>query len=288
MVGLLLTACAASQSTPATPEDPLAEALPVDPEVTIGTLPNGLTYYVEQNQRPQARAELRLVIKVGSVLEDEDQIGLAHVVEHMAFNGTQRFAGNALIHHLESIGVRFGAHLNAHTSFDETVYKLQIPTDQPQLLEGGLEILHEWAQGLVFDEEEVERERRVVLEEWRLSRGAAGRIRDRALPLIFRDSPYQDRLPIGTEASLLTFEREALIRFYRDWYRPDLMAVVAVGDFDAARVEQRIIELFSGLTMPDEPRDRPDVDIPEHTEILFGIFTDPEISTSELSIQSRF
>ncbi len=225
--------------------------LPVDPSVRSGRLPNGMTYYVRANARPLARAELRLVVNAGSILEAEDQRGLAHFVEHMAFNGTEGFAKQELISYLESIGMRFGADANAYTSFDETVYELTVPTDTGQALDTGLRILEEWAHRVAFDPTEVEKERGVVIEEWRLGRGAASRMRDQSFPVLFRGSKYAERLPIGTRESLETFTREQLIRYYRDWYRPDLMAVVAVGDFDAAEVERGIRERFA--TIPARP-----------------------------------
>ncbi|MEO0812306.1 MAG: pitrilysin family protein, partial [Myxococcota bacterium] len=289
---LLFLAVAACHSGSATPNvaapDPLAKPLPFDPRVRTGTLENGLTYYVEQNAEPQSRAELRLVVKAGSINESDDQLGLAHVVEHMAFNGTEHFSGNELVAYIESVGLRFGHHLNAYTSFDETVYQLQVPTDDPKLLDQGLLVLSDWASGILFAEEEIEKERGVVLEEWRRTLGAGGRLRDKMLPLTFRDSLYKDRIPIGTEESLRGFDREKLVRFYQDWYRPELMAVVAVGDFDPAAVEKKIAETFAAIPGHSERAQRTYEPVPTDHPTLFGIFVDPEIpqTTVDLTVKT--
>jgi zinc protease len=258
--------------------------LPVDPHVVTGTLPNGVRYLVRENRRPEQRAELRLVVRAGSVLEDDDQLGLAHFVEHMAFNGTRNFAKQELVNYLESIGMRFGPDLNAYTSFDETVYMLQVPTDSAAILRTAFRILEDWAHGLTFDSAEIERERGVVIEEWRLGRGAGARIRDQQLPVILHGSRYAERLPIGRREVLERFPHEALRRFYRDWYRPDLMAVVAVGDFDADAIVGLIRAHFAGLTGPDAPRARPDFEVPDHAEPLFTVASDPEASSSNVAV----
>lgn len=262
----------------------LEAPLPLDPQVTAGTLANGLRYYIRVNGEPERRAELRLVVNAGSVLEDEDQRGLAHFVEHMAFNGTKNFEKQELVDYLESIGMRFGPDLNAYTSFDETVYLLQVPTDSAGPLEMGFRILSDWAYQQVFDSVEVEKERGVVIEEWRLGRGAASRMRDRQLPVLFRGSRYADRLPIGEREVLETFSHDALRRFYRDWYRPDLMAVVAVGDFDAMHVEALIRRFFAGIPPARSPRPRPVHEIPGHAETLVAIATDPEATGSGVAV----
>jgi zinc protease len=253
--------------------------LPWDSTVRRGVLPNGLSYFIEANQTPKSRAELRLVVKVGSIMEDPDQLGLAHFVEHMAFNGSTHFTGNQLIDTMERFGMGFGAHLNAYTSFDETVYKLQIPTE-PALLKKGFLVLRDWAGGLTFDAKEIEKERGVVLDEWRRSRGAGGRLRDAFIPLQFKDSQYAKRLPIGTEKSLQTFTREQATRFYRDWYRPDLMAIVAVGDFDVDVVEQEIKSRFADLVNPAPTRLRTAFQVPAYAKTLVGIKADPEVSAT--------
>ena len=185
-------------SHPLRKQTPTDSTLPVDPAVTVGTLPNGLRYYIRVNHRPAKRAELRLVVNAGSVLEDDDQRGLAHFAEHMAFNGTTHFKKQELVDYIESIGMRFGADLNAGTSFDETVYELQVPTDSAHIVRKAFEILEDWAHGVTFDTTEIRKERGVVLEEWRLGRGAGQRMFDQQLPVLFRGSRYAERLPIGT------------------------------------------------------------------------------------------
>ncbi len=279
----LATTAICGTAAPQTVEE-LGERLPVDPKVTVGTLDNGLCYYVRANERPENRAELQLVLNVGSVLEDEDQLGLAHFLEHMAFNGTEGFPRQALVDYLERIGMKFGPEINASTSFDETIYMLTVPTDSAEILETAFQILEEWAHKLAFDPEMIDGERGVVIEEWRGGRGAGARMFNKQFPVLFKDSRYADRLPIGTVESLQSFEHEALTRFYRDWYRPDLMAVIAVGDFDAAEVENLIKEHFSALSTVEDPRLRSTYPVPDHDETLVTIATDREATESGVSI----
>ena len=262
----------------------LRDPMPVGPGVTVGQLENGLQYYIRENSEPANRAEFSLVVKVGSVVEDEDQLGLAHFLEHMAFNGTENFEKQELIDFMESIGMRMGADLNAGTSFDETRYMLQIPTDSPEVMANTFQILEDWAHGLTLDPEEIDKERGVIIEEWRLRRGAAARIQDEQFPVLLRDSRYAERSPIGTVESLETFEHEALRRFYRDWYRPDLMAVIAVGDFDGAEVEALLIEHFEGISAPENPRERIEYSVPDHDETLFTIATDEELTSTSVAV----
>ena len=262
----------------------LRDPMPVGPGVTVGQLENGLQYYIRENSEPANRAEFSLVVKVGSVVEDEDQLGLAHFLEHMAFNGTENFEKQELIDFMESIGMRMGADLNAGTSFDETRYMLQIPTDSPEVMANTFQILEDWAHGLTLDPEEIDKERGVIIEEWRLRRGAAARIQDEQFPVLLRDSRYAERSPIGTVESLETFEHEALRRFYRDWYRPDLMAVIAVGDFDRAEVEALLIEHFEGISAPENPRERIEYSVPDHDETLFTIATDEELTSTSVAV----
>lgn len=261
--------------------------LPADTLVRIGRLANGLTYYVRQNPEPRQRAELRLVVNAGSVLEDHDQRGLAHFVEHMAFNGTTNYARNQLVDYLERIGMRFGPGVNAYTGFDETVYMLQLPTDSAGIVQTGLQILEDWARGISFDSLEIERERGVVLEEWRLGQGVGSRTRERQFPVLFSGSRYAERLPIGDERTLRSFRPEALRRFYRDWYRPDLMAVVAVGDFDAAEMETSIRVQFADLPMPDNPRPRVVYAVPAHDSTLYSVVADPEATSASVSVHGK-
>lgn len=259
-------------------------AIPMDPAVRVGRLPNGLRYYIRKNARPQNRVELRLVVNAGSIVEDDDQRGMAHFVEHMMFNGTRRFKKNDIVAYLESIGVRFGADLNASTGFDETVYILPVPTDKPGLLERSFDVLEDWASGALFDSLEVVAERGVVLEEWRGGLGADSRIRDQQLPVIFRGSRYADRLPIGLPEVLRSTNPSPLKRFYRDWYRPNLMAVVAVGDVDPVRVERLIRQRFARLQGPARPRARTGYPVPPNLEPLVSIATDPEEQVTSIGV----
>jgi zinc protease len=258
--------------------------LPTEPQVTVGTLPNGMTYYIRRNDEPENRAFLRLVVNAGSVLEDDDQLGLAHFLEHMAFNGTERYSGNELIAFLERLGMQFGPDINAYTSFDETVYQLDVPTDEPDTFETALDVLFEWSTRMTLDPQEIDKERGVIVEEWRFRRGAQARMREEQFPVLFGDSKYAQRLPIGDMDIVRTFAPATLERFYHDWYRPNLMAVVAVGDFDPARVERRIRARFEGLRNPDEPRPRETFEVPGHDETRFVVASDPETSYTTVSV----
>ncbi|MBN1426030.1 insulinase family protein [Candidatus Fermentibacteria bacterium] len=262
----------------------LTDTLSLDPAVITGVLPNGLTYFIRRNGKPEGRAELRLAVNVGSVLEDEDQRGLAHFTEHMAFNGTEHFAKHELTDFLESIGMRFGPELNAYTSFDETVYMLHVPTDSAELVEKAFLILHDWACGMLLEDEEIDKERGVIMEEWRGRRGADARISDRQYPVLYHGSRYGVRLPIGEPSVIEGCEYETLRRFYRDWYRPDLMAVVAVGDFDPAWIKTLIEERFSGITLPETMREREFFPVPDHDSLLCIVTTDPEATRTQLSL----
>jgi len=265
-------------------QDQAARPLPVDPLVTVGTLPNGMRFYVRQNAEPRNRAELRLVVRAGSVLEDDDQQGLAHFTEHMAFNGTRHFAKQQLVDYLEGVGMRMGPDLNAYTSFDETVYMLQIPTDTPSVVRTAFQVLEDWAHQVTFEGDEVDKERGVVIEEWRLGQGAGARLRDQQFPIIFKDSRYAERLPIGKKEILEAFPHDAVRRFYRDWYRPDLQAVIAVGDFDPAAIEALIREHLGRVPARPDPRTRPAYDVPDHAEPLFAIATDKEATGTSVSV----
>src|ERR1041385_9097110 len=263
---------------------PADSLLPVDSAVRIGRLKNGLRYYIRVNRRPEKRMELRLAVNAGSILEDPDQRGLARLVEHMAFNGTTHFKKQELVDYIESIGMRFGADLNAGTSFDETVYQLKVPTDSAHLVRKAFQILEDWAHGVTFDTTEIRKERGVVLEEWRLGRGAAQRMFDKQLPVLFRGSRYADRLPIGTPECIRTCPPAAILRFYRDWYRPDLMAVVAVGDFDPGVIEALVKERFAGIPAATHPRPREKVTVPPRQDAEVSIASDPEATSTSVSV----
>ncbi len=262
----------------------VTQVMPVDPKVKIGRLSNGLTYYIRQNKLPEKRVELRLVVNAGSVMEDEDQQGLAHFMEHMNFNGTKRFPKNELVSYLQSIGVEFGADLNAYTSFEETVYILPVPTDKPGLVDKGLQILEDWAHNALLDPAEIEKERGVVIEEWRLSRGADERMMKQTLPVQYRGSKYAQRLPIGTKEILEHFSPEALKRFYTDWYRPDLQAVIVVGDIDVNDIEQKIKQTFGSIPAPSSPRKREVFNVPDHTETLSVVAKDKETAFPSIEV----
>lgn len=280
---LVLLALVASPSFGQSPE--LAKKpIPFDPSVKTGKLKNGLTYYIRKNEEPKNRAELRLVVKAGSVLETNDQQGLAHFMEHMNFNGTKNFPKNELVDFLQKTGVRFGADLNAYTSFDETVYMLPIPTDSAGLLEKGLQVLEDWAHSALLDPSEIDKERGVVLEESRSGRGAQQRMRDKYFTMILNNSRYSKRLPIGKDSILQNFKYESLRQFYKDWYRPDLMAVIAVGDLDVAKVEALIKEKFGKITNPIKPKPRTDYKINLTGTTDVAIVTDPETPQTVIQV----
>ena len=260
------------------------QPVPIDGKVRIEKLDNGLTFYIRSNPKPKNRAELRLAVNAGSILEEEDQQGLAHFLEHMAFNGTENFEKQELVEYLQSIGMRFGADINAYTSFDETVYQLQVPTDDPEILEKAFVILSDWAHRIAFDEEEIDKERGVVVEEWRSRLGANSRITDKQLPKMLHGSRYVDRLPIGKKEIIETAPKEAFTRFYRDWYRPDLMAVVAVGDFDEKQIEKLIKKHMGAIPAAENPKPRPSFPVPDHEETLFSIEKDPELTNTLVQI----
>ena len=253
-----------------------AAALPFAPAVVRDTLANGLAYYLLPNARPADRAELRLVVRAGSLLEDDDQRGLAHFVEHMAFNGTANYPANELIDYLRSTGARFGPDLNAYTSFDETVYQLQVRTDTAGVLDEGLAILRDWAGAIAFDPAEIDRERGVVLSEYRSGLGAQERLRDATLPVVLANSRYAERLPIGDTSVVANAPRERLVAFYEDYYRPDLMAVVVVGDVDAGAVEARVRELFADLSTPADAPARTEYGGPRYDSTQVVVADDPE------------
>jgi zinc protease len=258
--------------------------LDIDPDVKIGKLDNGLTYYIRKNHKPENRVYLYLAVNAGSVYENDDQQGLAHFTEHMAFNGTSHFKKNELVDAIEKMGVKFGADLNAHTSFNETVYKLQIPSDKPELVDKGFLILEDWAHNLAFDDTEIDKERGVVREEWRLGLGADDRMSKKYFPILLKGSKYADRLPIGKIDIINNFKHATVKQFYYDWYRPDLMAVVVVGDFDVKTAEQKIKEHFAKMKNPVKERKAIDFEIPDNKEPLIAITTDKEATNSTVGI----
>ncbi len=273
----------AQTAAPATAAQ-VSASLPLDPQVSTGKLENGLSWYVRPNRKPEKRAFLRLVVNAGSVLEQDSERGLAHFVEHMAFDGTQSFPKNQIVDFLESIGMRFGPETNAFTSYDETVYLLEIPTDDPAVLDKGVQILEEWAHRIRFDPQEVAKERPVIIEEWRLGRGADARMFDRQVPVLFQGSRYAERQPIGQVQIIEQADAAALRRFYERWYRPSLMAVVAVGDFDPQWMQEAIRRHFSKIPAGGPEGGRPEYTVPGHQQTLYAPATDPEATLSRVSI----
>lgn len=257
-----------------------AQNIPLDPSVRTGTLSNGMKYYIKKNVKPEKKVEFRLAINAGSINEDEDQRGLAHFMEHMNFNGTKNFPENKLVDFLQSIGIKFGQHLNAYTSFDETVYMLPVPLDKPGNLDSGLKVMEDWAFNALLTDKEIEKERGVVLEELRLGLGADKRMLDQYLPKLAYNSRYADRLPIGKKEILQNFKPDALRRFHKDWYRPDLMALVVVGDVNVDEMEQKIKANFSKYQNPANARKRVDYEMPNHKETLISIATDADATSS--------
>jgi zinc protease len=263
----------------------LQARLPIDSNIKIGKLANGLTYYIRKNQKPEKKVQLRLVVNAGSVLEDKDQQGLAHMMEHMNFNGSTHFPKNELVNYLQSIGVQFGADLNASTGFDETVYILPIPSDDQDKVDKGFTILEDWAGNALLDTTEINKERGVVLEESRLGKGAGERMQNKYFPKLMNGSKYAERLPIGKDDTIKYFKYKTLRRFYHDWYRPDLQAVIVVGDIDPAIAEQEIVKHFSHFKNPANERKRPVV-IPIGKRIVSEgmVLTDKEETNTILLI----
>ena len=261
-----------------------AQTIPLDPQVCTGKLPNGLSYYIRHNEHPDNRVVFYLANKVGSILEDEDQRGLAHFMEHMSFNGTKHFPKNELINYLQKAGVRFGADINAYTSFDETVYELPLPADDPVLLKKGLEIMHDWAHGATLDPVEINKERGVVLEEKRLGKGAGERMSRIYYPIILNNSRYANRIPIGTDNVLNTFKPEAINRFYKDWYRPNLQALIIVGDIDVKKYERLIRSQFAHLKNPVNQKNREKYKVSLTGVNHFLTVTDPEMTATRAEI----
>lgn len=235
------------------------DKIPLNPKIKSGQLPNGLKYFIIQNKKPEKKIELRLAVNAGSILEDNDQLGLAHLMEHMNFNGLKNFPKNEVVHYLQSIGVDFGADLNAYTGFDETVYILPIPSDDKSKIDKGFQIIADWSGAALLENEEIDAERKVVLEESRLGKGADDRMMKIWFPEYLNGSKYAQRLPIGDDELLKTFKHDVIKRFHADWYRPDLEAVLVVGDIDPAEAERLIKEKFSGFKNPAKERERPAV-----------------------------
>ena len=258
-------------------QQPQMPPIPTDPNVRIGKLENGLTYYIRHNELPENRADFYIAQKVGSILEEENQRGLAHFLEHMCFNGTTNFPGKGIINWLETIGVRFGENLNAYTSIDETVYNINnVPVIRDGIVDSCLLILHDWANDLTLDPKEIDNERGVIHEEWRTGQGAMMRMYEQALPKAFEGSKYGHRLPIGTIEVIDNFPYQALRDYYETWYRPDQQGVIVVGDIDVDKVEAKIKEIFSPIKMPANAPERKYEQVPDNKEPIITIAKDKE------------
>lgn len=262
--------------------------IPVDPEVRIGKLPNGLTYYIRHNEFPKGQADFYIAQKVGSILESEDQRGLAHFLEHMCFNGTENFPGNSLIDWCESVGIKFGQNLNAYTSVDKTVYNISnVPVDRTGVQDSCLLILHDWADGLLLDPEEIDKERGVIHQEWRRAMVGQMRVIEKVLPDIFPGNRYGERLPIGLMSVVDNFEPQVLRDYYEKWYRPDQQGVIVVGDIDVDYIEGKIKELFSPIKMPENPAERVYYPVDDTPGTIFAIGSDPELDRGSASLMIK-
>lgn len=263
----------------------LKAPLPKDPNTVVGKLPNGITYYIRHNKEPKERASFYIIRNVGAVLENDDQNGLAHFLEHMAFNGTKNFPDKGIISTLEKYGIAFGRNINAYTSHNETVYNISdVPTTNEKLIDTCLLVLHDWSYYLTLDDKEIDNERGVISEEWRTRRNSGFRIQSQVLPVLLKGSKYAARDVIGDLDVIKTFKYETIRDFYRDWYRTDLEAVAVVGDFDVVSMEQKIKDLFSTIPTVKDPQERPFTEIPEHEEVYFKVATDKEAQNSSVAI----
>ncbi len=280
MIGMFtITVSAQAQGMPQMP------SLPADTMVRQGVLPNGLTYYIRHNETPKGQADFYIAQKVGSINEDDSQRGLAHFLEHMCFNGTENFKGNEVVNWLETKGVKFGYNLNAYTGFDETVYNISnVPVNNTAVEDSCLLILHDWADGLLLLPEEIDKERGVIHEEWRMRNVGTQRIMEKQLPVIYKDSKYAHRMPIGLMEIVDNFPPEVLRDYYETWYRPDLQGIIVVGDIDVDRIENKIKELFSPIKMPENPKAREYAEVPDTEGTIYAIDADPEQSNARATM----
>ncbi|MFA8451703.1 MAG: M16 family metallopeptidase, partial [Bacteroidales bacterium] len=262
----------------------LQEKLKTDPEVRIGTLDNGMTYYIRHNETPKNRVELELAVKAGAILETEAQRGLAHFTEHMAFNGTKHFEKNEMISALERMGIRFGAELNAATGFDKTFYTLSVPLSSPGILDTAMLVLEDWANNVTMDGEEIDKERGVIEQEWRGGQGASDRMRKKSWPIIFKGSRYSERIPIGLIDVIRNHHHDTLRAFYKTWYRPNLQGLVVVGDIDVDQIEKKIKERFSQYKNPENAKERKIYSIPDNEQPLVAIVSDVEAPRTSVQV----
>ncbi len=267
-----------------TQELDLSAPLPTDPEIKKGVLPNGLTYYIKNTDVTQGVASYYIIQNVGSILENDNQRGLAHFLEHMAFNGTKNFDGKGILNTMQQHGLLFGRDINAYTSFDETVYNINNVPTTSELIDTGLLVLHDWSNALLLTDDEIDAERGVITEEWRTRQSGGMRILTKSLPSVFNHTKYAERMPIGTMEVVQNFEYKALRNFYHDWYRTDLQAIAIVGDVDVATIEAKIKELFSKIESVKNPKERFIVEIPQNEELLFTMAMDDEVTTSSISL----
>jgi len=263
--------------------------LPLDSSIRYGKLENGLTYYIKQNKKPQQRAEFYIAQKVGAILEEDSQNGLAHFLEHMAFNGTKHYPGKKLINYFESIGVKFGANINAYTSLDETVYNLSnVPVNRDGVIDSALLVLHDWSSFILLEESEIDKERGVIREEWRQGQNASRRLWKESNKVIMEGSQYAKRDIIGDTAIINNFSYQTLRDYYKKWYRPDLQAVLVVGDINVDVIEKKIKKLFSDIPAPVNPAERIYFPVPDKSTPIVGVFTDPEMQTTSIGVDYRF
>src|SRR5262245_13662103 len=284
---IALTAVAGLVAQAPQPPLNLQDTMPFDSVVRTGTLPNGFKYYVRQNGKPAARVSLRLAVKAGSMMEADDQLGLAHLVEHMAFNGGAHFKAGEMFAYFESVGARLGPHVNAYTSFDETVYMLDLPSDKPEILDKAMLALSDDAGGLTLSADEIAKEKPVVIEEWRLGLGAGSRIRDKQFPILFYKSRYANRLPIGKPDVIRNAPPQRLRDFYDAWYRPERMAMIVVGDISVDAMENAIKTTFGPMKARAPEQPMPDRNVPIHKETLVSVVTDPELTRSSVTIERK-
>lgn len=281
LIVAFLTGMTISAKAQVSPDQPL----PIDPNIRIGVLDNGLTYYIRHNAEPRERASFYIIQNVGALLEEDNQNGLAHFLEHMAFNGTQNFNGKGILNTLEKHGVAFGRNINAYTSFTETVYNLSdVPTTKPGLVDTCLLILNDWSDFLLLTEEEIDAERGVITEEWRTRRNAQFRLRNQWFPVVFEGSKYAVRDVIGDTTVIRYHKPETLRAFYHDWYRTDLQAIAIVGDIDVDAVEASVKSLFSKIKAVENPKPRPKFELQQHTDTRFVVATDAEATQSQINI----
>ena len=262
--------------------------LTLDPAVRYGVLENGLTYYIRKNNYPEKQAEFYIAQKVGSIQEEEEQRGLAHFLEHMCFNGTERFPGNNLVKYLERIGVKFGENLNAYTSIDETVYNISsVPVTQPGAIDSCLLILHDWSNALLLENEEIDKERGVIHEEWRMSSSASKRMFERSLPKLIPDSRYGLRMPIGLMSVVDNFDPKVLRDYYHRWYRPDLQGIIVVGDINVDEMEQKIKKTFSHIKKAVNPEPRVYLQVADNVQPISVSEQDPEQTLTVVQVMFK-